>query len=116
MMSRISQDVRFRFVVVGMFVALVYLFGTVVVSAQIYSDLYNFSGADGESPSYPQVMAQGQDGNLYGTVTEGLGNSGVIFKFTPGGTLIVIHTFSGTPDGSRPNAGLTLGLDGNFYG
>jgi uncharacterized repeat protein (TIGR03803 family) len=84
-------------------------------SAQIYSDLYNFTGSDGDSPSDPQVMAQGQDGNLYGTLPEGLGNSGVVFQMTPSGLDTVLWAFNGT-DGSRPNSGLTLGLDGNFYG
>lgn len=85
-------------------------------AAQIYFDLWNFSGGDGQAPANPQHIAQGQDGNLYGTVAESLGGSGVIFSVTPAGALTVIHTFTGKPDGARPSAGLTLGLDGNFYG
>lgn len=84
--------------------------------AQVYTDLYNFDQVHGDSPSDPQVMAQGQDGNLYGTVPEGLASSGVIFRMTPAGGFTEIYSFGGQPDGSRPNAGLTLGLDGNFYG
>jgi uncharacterized repeat protein (TIGR03803 family) len=86
------------------------------VSAQIYFDIYDFSGFDGQTPTNPGVMVQGQDGNLYGTIPESQGGSGVIFRYTPGGIVTPIYTFSGFPGGSRPNSGLTLGLDGNFYG
>lgn len=84
-------------------------------AAQIYSDLYNFDGAHGASPAYPQLLAQGQDGNFYGTTPEGGTNGGVVFRVTPAGALAVIHEFSGS-DGYGPKAGLTLGLDGNLYG
>jgi len=85
-------------------------------SAQIYSDIFNFNSSTGDSPTNPQVMAQGQDGNLYGTLPQGFGNSGVVFKFIPAtATYTILHYFAGT-DGSRPVSGLTLGLDGNFYG
>ena len=91
--------------------------GASLASAQIYSDIFNFNGTNGASPSDPQVMAQGQDGNLYGTVPSGVGNTGVVFRFTPAGAYTVLHTFNGPPlDGLEPNAGLALGLDGNFYG
>ena len=40
-------------------------------SAQIYTDIHDFNYTDGSSPSYPQVMAQGRDGNLYGTTPAG---------------------------------------------
>jgi uncharacterized repeat protein (TIGR03803 family) len=87
-----------------------------VAPAQIYSDLYNFNGTSGSSPSDPQVLAQGRDGNLYGTAREeGSAGGGTAFSVTPYGVLNVIHNFSGS-DGWGPYAGLTLGLDGNFYG
>jgi uncharacterized repeat protein (TIGR03803 family) len=87
-----------------------------VASAQIYTDLYNFNNTSGTSPSYPQVLAQGRDGNLYGTAREGgASGGGTAFSVTPYGVLTVIHNFSGS-DGFGPYAGLTLGLDGNFYG
>jgi uncharacterized repeat protein (TIGR03803 family) len=84
-------------------------------SAQIYTDLYDFNGTNGYGPSYPQVMAQGRDGNLYGTTSAGgSGIGGVAFRMTTTGSITVLHNFSS--DGFEPNAGLTLGLDGNFYG
>ena len=38
-----------------------------------------------------------------------------MFQVTTNGTLTTLVTFTGT-NGENPNAGLTLGPDGNFYG
>jgi len=85
-------------------------------SAQIYTDIHDFLYSDGSSPSYPQVMAQGRDGNLYGTTPAGgLARGGVMFRMTPDGILTPLFNFGGST-GSEPYSGLTLGLDGNFYG
>ena len=79
--------------------------------------LYSFSGPDGE---YPGPLTLGNDGNFYGITPYG-GSScapygcGTIFKITPSGVLTTLHSFSGT-DGLMPEAALTLGADGNFYG
>ena len=87
-----------------------------LASGQIYNVLFTFNGTDGSSPSDPQVLTQGRDGNLYGTLPSGgLSGGGTVFKMTTAGVQTIIHNFSGT-DGFRPNAGLALGLDGNFYG
>jgi len=94
-------------------VFLLLLCGT--ASAQIYSDLYNFNLTSGDYPFFPQVMAQGRDGNLYGTTPQdGSGGGGTAFLMTPVGNITVLHNFGS--DGFRPDGGLTLGLDGNFYG
>ena len=42
--------------------------------------------------------------------------SGTVFKVTPGGALTTLYSFTGGADGGYPNAALTLGTDGNFYG
>ena len=87
-------------------------------TAQTYTDLFNFDRTSGVYPT--GLLAQGRDGNLYGTVWEGGTNQcdgegcGVVFKITPSGTLTVLHKFHGV-DGSTPS-GLTLGTDGKFYG
>ena len=86
-----------------------------VAHAQTYTDLFNFDGTHGSDPSYPQLLAQGRDGNLYGTAPIANHADGVVFRFTPGGVPRVLHTFDGA-DGERPYSGLTLGADGNFYG
>jgi uncharacterized repeat protein (TIGR03803 family) len=72
-------------------------------------------------------VAQGNDGNFYGT-TSGGGSSrncglgtpcGTIFKITPAGEYTVLYSFCsqfGCPDGSIPLAQLIQGTDGAFYG
>jgi len=84
-----------------------------LATAQTYTDLFNFRGLYGKEPF--DILAQGRDGNLYGT-TEGGGSSnlGVVFRITPSGKLKVLYNFDGV-HGANPQ-GLTLGTDGNFYG
>jgi len=85
-------------------------------SAQTYQSLVNFVGTNGCCPQYPAMMAQGRDGNLYGTTpTGGLNNVGIVFKVTPSGNQTILYQFD-TTHGSTPNGGLVLGVDGNLYG
>jgi uncharacterized repeat protein (TIGR03803 family) len=94
-------------------------FGTVfkVTPGGTETVFYSFAGgSDGEHP-YAGVI-QGSDGNFYGTTYFG-GSSGLgtVFKITPSGTETVLHSFAGgSSDGANPEAGLTQGTDGNFYG
>jgi uncharacterized repeat protein (TIGR03803 family) len=86
--------------------------------SQTYTDLHDFNCAtDGCSAIYAAgILAQGRDGNLYGTLPSGgTSNHGTVFKFTPTGAIATLYNFAGT-DGSAPASGLTLGSDGNFYG
>jgi uncharacterized repeat protein (TIGR03803 family) len=83
--------------------------------------LYNFcpvSGClDGFFPG--SGVAQGNDGNFYGTTESGGSyGGGEIFKLTPGGTFTVLYSFCSQtkcPDGDQPTA-LLQSTDGNFYG
>jgi len=79
--------------------------------------LANFDDLNG---SQPNAMAQGVDGNLYGTTGVGGGpNSGVIFELTVGGELSALYDFceqEGCPDGAVPQSAPILGSDGNLYG
>ena len=86
-------------------------------SAQTYSDIHDFATSTLSSPLYTGILAQGRDGNVYGTAPSGgtLGFGGV-FKITPTGTYSVIYNFDGTAHGKTPRSGLTLGTDGSFYG
>lgn len=87
------------------------------LQAQIYTDLHEFDcNVEGCSPTYPEIMAQGRDGNLYGTTNAG-GTSGMgtVFMMTPPGAMTTLYNFSGA-DGWNPAGGLALGTDGNFYG
>ena len=112
---------RRRFVTLGwMIFVFAGLFCSVplpLLHAQTYTPLHFFSAAEGGAESYPAVLAQGRDGNLYGTTAGGGGSNccGSVFRMTPSGTLTIIYNFSG-PDGQDPRGGLTLGTDGNFYG
>jgi YVTN family beta-propeller protein/uncharacterized repeat protein (TIGR03803 family) len=97
----------------------------------ILTTLYSFcsqSGCtDGATPF--AGLAQGVDGNFYGTTELGggsggtfcgtVGGCGTVFKITPNGMLTTLHTFcsqSNCSDGGIPFTGLVQGVDGNFYG
>lgn len=69
--------------------------------------------ADGEQTR--AGLAQGTDGNFYGTTPTSTMYPGTIFKITPLGTFTLLHTFK-WQDGSAPAAGLVQGSDGDFYG
>ena len=102
--------------ILGLFLLFLSLF-SLTCSAQTYTDIFDFDGAaHGCCPTYPSVLAQGQDGNLYGTTPlGGTSNVGTVFKVTPTGSLTVLYNFDVT-HGSTPNGGLVLGTDGNLYG
>ncbi|MGH9432741.1 MAG: choice-of-anchor tandem repeat GloVer-containing protein [Terriglobia bacterium] len=98
-------------------VLLIVATGVPVARAQTYTDLYNFDGVHGDRPNYPQVLAQGRDGNLYGTTLYGgTQDAGVVFKVTPDGSLTVLYNFDDGVNGGYSFSGLTLGTDGNLYG
>src|SRR5258708_7588790 len=82
-----------------------------------YADIHDFNTSTLTSPGNPGILAQGRDGNLYGTAPTGgtLGFGGV-FRITPAGAYTVIYNFDGTVHGKFPRGGLALGTDGNFYG
>ena len=90
----------------------------ITLHAQTYTDLHDLVGAvDGSGPYSTGMLAQGRDGNIYGTnFTGGTFGYGTVFQITPAGTLTVLHIFTGGSDGAYPKSGLTLGSDGNFYG
>ena len=98
-------------------VAVSLLIGAMTAAAQTYSDLHDLDGStDGSYPQQPGILAQGRDGNLYGTNPWGGTNGhGTVFEVTPSGTLTPLYNFSGTTN-VFATSGLTLGLDGNFYG
>jgi uncharacterized repeat protein (TIGR03803 family) len=87
--------------------------------AQTFAKLLDFNGTNGANPLF-SVLAQGTDGNLYGTTSAGgMHGKGTVFRITPSGTLTTLYSFcakSNCADGSTPYGGLVLGTDGNFYG
>lgn len=96
-----------------------------VSSAQaVFNQLAAFDGYDGYGPYY-EYLAQGTDGQLYGTTQAGFvspfegGGAGSVFKVTTTGSLTDLYTFdvnTGGTDGFLPVGGLVLAPNGNFYG
>lgn len=96
-----------------------------LASAQSFTTLVNFVGANGYLPD-PSLI-QGRDGNLYGATSSGgnlgcpLGNGvgcGTIFMLAPSGALTSLYQFchsTACTDGVIPGP-LILATDGSFYG
>jgi uncharacterized repeat protein (TIGR03803 family) len=83
---------------------------------QTFKSLVSFDGTNGGQPYY-ETLAQGTDGNFYGTTIFGGGGSGNVFRITPAGVVTSIYDFPGyQPYGSEPQTGLVLGKNGSFYG
>lgn len=89
-----------------------------VSPAQVYTTMASFNCANGCFPGYVSLV-QGLDGKLYGTTKGGLTNQpGTTFKIVPGGnTVITVDTFwCACKAAAKPDTGLALDTDGNFYG
>jgi uncharacterized repeat protein (TIGR03803 family) len=98
-----------------------YVMTAITLQAQVFTPLHSFDGADGWLPY--AAIAQGIDGNLYGTTYYGgTSGHGTLFKISPRGALTTLYSFcpqgssTGCLDGELPWAGLLLAADGNFYG
>jgi len=73
------------------------------------------NGTDGANPVGGVTLDL--EGNLYGTtVNGGAFGDGTVFKLTPSGTEMILHSFANNDiDGFNPYAGLTV-YKGNLYG
>ncbi|MGH9498384.1 MAG: choice-of-anchor tandem repeat GloVer-containing protein [Terriglobales bacterium] len=86
--------------------------------------LYNFCPQgypciDGSGPL--GALVEGTDGSFYGTTGSGGAYAhGSVFRITSAGALTTLHSFCAQgnpcPDGFSPEAALTEGNDGKFYG
>src|SRR5262245_27929530 len=88
-------------------------------SAQFaYQRVYSFHGYpfDGDRPAASLVQAPEPDGRFYGTTQfGGSDNLGTIFRVDSTGQLTILRSFDPNSP-QQPEAALTLGADGNFYG
>jgi uncharacterized repeat protein (TIGR03803 family) len=88
-------------------------------AAQTFKTIWNFNDTDGAFPNYGS-LAQGFNGNFYGTTNYGGAHSaGTVFDITAGGNLTTLYTFCSQPscaDGSYPAAGLVQATNGKLYG
>ena len=109
MKNRIKSPFPWLVLIVGLNLLL-----TFSVSAQLFTNLHNFTGADGASP-YGGLIVSGNI--LYGTTkTGGSSSNGTIFRINTDGTGFTnLHSFTANSDGYYPYAGLIR--DGNIlYG
>ncbi|MGB9073728.1 MAG: choice-of-anchor tandem repeat GloVer-containing protein [Terriglobales bacterium] len=86
-----------------------------LLHAQVYTELYNFDCVvNGCNPNEPDLFAQGQDGNLYGTMPTQIFGNGTVVAYSLDGTFSTLFNFG--PTDYSPQSGLSLGFDGNLYG
>ena len=100
----------------GVFAGVAVLRASGVSQAFLFSTLATFNNnTNGITPSAPPVL--GPDGSLYGTTTSGNGTNrfGTIYRVTPDGVLINLHTFT-SADGADALAPLMFANDGSLYG
>jgi uncharacterized repeat protein (TIGR03803 family) len=88
------------------------------IAAQTFDTLLSFDGTDGANST--SKLIQANDGNFYGTTSEGgANNDGSVFRITPGGAITTLYSFcskSACSDGANPVGGLIQATDGNLYG
>ena len=90
------------------------------ICAQNIQIISSFTFTNGAYPT--ATLTLGQDGNFYGTTEQGgIANPtfpqgmGTVFQVTTNGILTTLASFNFT-NGASPEASLTPGKDGNFYG
>jgi uncharacterized repeat protein (TIGR03803 family) len=78
--------------------------------------LHSFTNTpDGSEPAAGLIMDKA--GNLYSTTARGgTYGYGTVFKLDSAGNEVVLHSFTGTPDGAYPRAGLLMDNMGSLYG
>jgi uncharacterized repeat protein (TIGR03803 family) len=81
-----------------------------------FSVVHSFSGPGG-AYAFPGPLVLDAEGNLYGTTALGGDNDqGTVYKVDPTGTEVVLYSFIGGSDGSKPQAGVIRDEEGNLYG
>jgi hypothetical protein len=95
---------------------LVLIAACTALQAQTYKALYPWPEVCNDTGIVaPEVLSQGQDGNFYSTNScDGTHSNGSVYKMTVAGHPSTIWSFDNTA--GAPQGGVSLGLDGNFYG
>jgi uncharacterized repeat protein (TIGR03803 family) len=96
--------------------------GLPLAHAQTLTVLYQFTGGlDGASP-YRGSLFLDKTGNIFGATANGGDTTcnppfgcGVVFKIDTDSSESVLHTFSGSPDGAEPYAGVIANPAGGEY-
>jgi uncharacterized repeat protein (TIGR03803 family) len=79
--------------------------------------LHAFGAGPGDGAQPVGRLLLAADGNLYGTTRAGgSANLGTVFRLSPKGRLVVLHSFTGGEDGRAPEGGLAQSDDGRLYG
>ncbi|HEY4842101.1 MAG TPA: choice-of-anchor tandem repeat GloVer-containing protein [Terriglobales bacterium] len=114
--NRTSSRARFALTLIAVIVGIAA--SAIPSLAQIPSPTlaYTFQGGTTDVWNPWGPMAQGRDGNLYGTgQSRGANGTGGVFKITPANVETLVASFPGTWVNCG-YSGLTLAMDGNFYG
>jgi len=111
--------IRRRAVSVALALAVMLVAGMVATpsaQAQTYSILHTFTGPpDGSEPH--AGLVRDAAGNLYGTTYYGgVSGYGAVFMLDMTNHEMVLHSFTGAPDGATPIGGLFRDAAGNLYG
>jgi uncharacterized repeat protein (TIGR03803 family) len=90
----------------------------IALPAQTFTTIHVFEGMDGDQPE--SRLAQGTDGNLYGTTISGgtkgiyqFGGYGVVFALSTSGSFTTVHDFDGA-DGYYSLGALFQASNGDF--
>jgi uncharacterized repeat protein (TIGR03803 family) len=106
-------------------IAVALVFTAVAATAQTYTDLFTYPIGSGaySGITWPSLLSQGQDGELYSTIQNngGAAAAGSVYKITTAGAYTLLYSFcaEGNPcllTGGYPLGGVTLGSDGNLWG
>jgi uncharacterized repeat protein (TIGR03803 family) len=84
-------------------------------SAQTFVDIVDYTGGAFANPGYVK-LAQGRNGDIYGTTVGAFGYIGSIFGITPAGRTVLLYESFNYDDGAYPLGGMTLATDGSFVG
>ena len=81
------------------------------------SILHSFADGPDDGKEPEGALIQASDGDFYGTTAKGgTFGKGTVYRMTADGSVTLLYSFAGEPDGSTPLGGLLEATDGNLYG